>query len=113
MKNQAPFLDVRSFIAEEISQESFETSALPASPFLALYESEEARGLIDPETEEYVVLLNELYDEEFHEALTGLVNEATVIYETQFQTELEDPQTIGYQAEQLLAQHFASGRMSR
>lgn len=107
MKNQAPFLDVRSFIAEEVSQASVETLAPSASPFLALYESEEAGGLIDPETEEYVVFLNELYDEEFHEALTGLVNEATAIYETQFQAELEDPQTIGYQAERLLAQHFA------
>lgn len=109
MKNQAPFLDVSSFIMEEASQGIFEseTSSPPTSPFLALYESAEAGGLVDPETEEYVVLLNELYDEEFHEALIGLVNEATVIYETQFQTELENPQAIGYQAERLLSQHFA------
>lgn len=109
MKNQAPFLDVRSFVMEEVSQEVLEstTSGPLASPFLALYESEEGGGLVDPETEEYVVLLNELFDEEFHEALTGLVNEATVIYETQFETELEDPQSIGYQAERLLTQHFA------
>jgi hypothetical protein len=107
MRNQTPFLDITSFIAEEISQELLETPATPTSPFLSLYESEEAGSLIDTETEEYVVFLNELYDEEFHEALTGLVNEATVIYETQFQTELEDPQTIGYQAERSLTQYFA------
>jgi hypothetical protein len=107
MRNQTPFLDITSFIAEEISQELLETPATPTSPFLALYESHETGRLIDPEAEEYAILLNELYDEEFHEGLSGLVDEATVIYETQFQTELDNPQTIGYQAERLLTQHFA------
>lgn len=107
MSKQAPFLDVSSFIPEETSQELLETAAPPNSPFLSLYESEEAGGLIDPEAEEYAIFLNELYDEEFHEALAGLVEEAAAIYETQFLHQHEDPQTTGYQAERLLTQHFA------
>lgn len=107
MKNQAPFLDVSSFIAEEVSRLPLETSAPPSSPFLSLYESEEGGGLVDPETEEYVAFLNEFYDEEFHQALSTLVNEAAAIYETSFPHEQEDPQTIAYQAERLLNQHFA------
>lgn len=109
MKNQAPFLDVRSFVTEEGSREVLEreTSVPASSPFLSLYESEEGCGLANPEAEEYVAFLNELYDEEFDEALSALVNEAAAIYETQFPHEQEDPQTIGYQAERLLNQHLA------
>jgi len=107
MKNQAPFLDVKSFVMEEVSRDILETAVPPNSPFLSLYESEEAGGLIDPETEKYVTFLNELYNEEFDEALFGLVNEAAAIYETRFMHEQGDPQTIGYQAERLLNQHFA------
>lgn len=107
MKNQAPFLDVSSFVMEEVSRDTLWTSGPPSSPFLSLYESEEAGGLINPETEEYAAFLNELYNEEFDEALFGLVNEATAIYETRFMHEQGDPQPIGYQAERLLNQHFA------
>ena len=107
MKNQAPFLDVRSFVMEEVSREILQTAVPPSSPFLSLYESEEGGGLVDPETEEYAVFLNEFYDEEFHDALSTLVDEAATIYEAQFLHEQEDPQTIGYQAERLLNQHFS------
>lgn len=109
MNNQTPFLDVRSFVTEDESHSIVEQEAsLPASsPFLSLYESEDDGSLVDPETEEYVLFLNEFYDEEFHEALSTLVDEATAIYETHFLHEREDPQTIGYQAERLLNQHFA------
>ena len=108
MNNQAPFIDVGSFIAEEVSREIVEpeTSVSPISPFLTLYESEEG-GLVDPEKEDYIAFINELYDEEFDEALAVLVDEAAALYETQFATEQEDPQTTGYQAERLLTQHFA------
>jgi len=107
MKNQAPFLDVKSFVMEEVNREVLETAAPPSSPFLSIYESDEAGGLIDPKAEEYVAFLNELYDEEFDEALFGLVHEAAAIYETRFMHEQGDTQTIGYQAERLLNQHFA------
>jgi hypothetical protein len=109
MNNQAPFLDVSSFITEEQNPDIIgsETSTSLSSPFLSIYESEEPGGLIDPETEDYVAFLNELYNEEFDEAVATLMDEASVIFETQFHHEQEDPRTIGYQAERLLAQHFA------
>jgi hypothetical protein len=107
MKNQAPFLDVKSFISEEIAQETPETSGPPSSPFLSVYESDDNGALIDPVTEEYVVFLNEIYDEEFDDALSELVNEAVTISETRFSHELNDPRTIGYEAERLLDQHFS------
>jgi hypothetical protein len=109
MRDQAPFLDVRSFVTEEGSRDLLEreTSVLPSSPFLSLYDSEEGGGLVDPETEQYIAFLNELYDDEFDEALSALINEAAAIYETHFLNEQENPQIIGYQAERLLNQHFA------
>lgn len=109
MKNQTPFLDVQSFVMEEVSRDTLATSVPVSSPFLSLYESEEGNGMIDPEAEAYVTFLNELYDEEFDEALSGLVNEATTILEIHYlhEKEDEDPQTVGYQAERLLNQHFA------
>jgi len=107
MKAQAPFLEVRSFVTEEINQDALETTAPPSTPFLSLYESEEGGAWVDPETEEHVAFLNELYDEEFDEALCALVDEAAAIYEAQFPYEQEDPRTVWYQAERLLTQHFA------
>jgi hypothetical protein len=106
MKNQT-FLDVSSFTMEEVSQEILETSAPPSSPFLSLYESEEAGGMIDPEAEEYFQFLNELYDEEFDEALFGLTSEAAALYEVRFMHEHGDPRIVGYEAERFLNQHFA------
>lgn len=107
MKNQAPFLDLSSFATEKVSQEIFETSTPPSTPFLSLYESQEAGSVIDPETEEYVQFLNELYDEEFDEALYGLVSEAAALYEVRFTYEHGDPGIVGYEAERFLNQHFA------
>lgn len=107
MKNQTPFLDVKSFVSEEISQETPETIVSPSSPFLSVYQSEDNGALVDPVTEEYVVFLNEIYDEEFDDALSELVNEAVTIYETRFTHEMNDPRTIGYEADRLLEQHFA------
>src|SRR5215203_5523361 len=109
MDNRAPFLNVQSFVAEEESRDVIEseTTGPPSSPFLTLYKAEEGGALVDPETEEYVQVLNEFYDEEFDEALYALVDEAAAIYETHFPHEQEDSQTTGYEAELLLDQHFA------
>lgn len=109
MENQAPFVDLRSFVTEEGSRDVLkrETSASPSTPFLSLYESEEGGDLVGPETEEYVAFLNELYDEEFNEGLSTLVDEAAAVYETRFPYQQEGPQIIGYQAERLLGQYFA------
>lgn len=107
MNGSAPFLDIRSFVAEETTEPTYETFLPSRSPFLTLYESETSGGMVDPEAEDYVAFLNELYDEEFDDALSNLVDEAEAIYEAQFPYEQEDPQTVGYQAERLLTQHFA------
>lgn len=109
MNKQSPFLDISSFLTDELNYEENEHQVMVPSnsPFLSVYETEEGSGLSDPVGEDYVTFLNELYDEEFNEALTGLLNEASEIIETQFITENEDPQISGYNAERLLNQHFA------
>jgi hypothetical protein len=106
MNKESPFLDIKSFVAEEVAPESYEASTTTVSPFLSLYEAENG-GVVDPQSEEYVTFLNQLYDEEFDGALSSLVDEATEIYETHFGHEFEDPRTVGYQAERMLNQHFA------
>src|SRR5262245_4089561 len=107
MTTYSPFLDVRSFAEEEAPTRAEESStrAQPGSPFLAVYEFEEGR--VDPQTEENVSFLNELYDEQLNETLSNLVDEAVAFYETNFANEPRDPHTAGYQAERLLNQHFA------
>ncbi len=106
MNNYSPFLDVRSFVAEEANEETIAALSSSRSPFLSLYESEMV-GMYDPEAEDYVAFLNELYDQEFDDALSNLVDEAAALYETHFAYAQEDPQTVGRQAERLLNQHFA------
>jgi len=83
----------RVFTTEKGTREVIEreTLAPSGSPFLSLYESEEGGGLINPENEEYVTFLNELYDEEFDEALSALVDEATAILRDASSHEQEDP----------------------
>jgi hypothetical protein len=109
MPTHASFLDVRSFIAEEPSpsQEVLEAPAPPFSPFLSLYETDEAGDSVDPEAEEYGAFLNELYDQEFDEALFELVGEAAALHESHFGYEQENGRTNGYESERFLAQHFA------
>src|SRR5215472_5277750 len=107
MSNSSPFLDVRSFTDEELPDRAGEspTRAQASSPFLAVYELE-ASGP-DPQTEAYVSFLNELYDDQFNQALSKLVDEAAAIYESNFTDEQQDPHTTGLEAERLLDQHFA------
>jgi hypothetical protein len=108
MATESPFLDVRSFSEAEAPARP---DAAPAAvqvgtPFLAVYRFE-AEGAADPQAEAYVSFLNELYDEQFNEAFTSLVNEARAIVETSFAREQPDVRSAGYQAERLLTQHFA------
>ena len=108
MNSPTPFLDIRSFVTQEIEESSEAETTIPAmNPFLALYESEDGNSSVTPETEAYVAFLNELYDEEFNDGLSTLIDEAAAIYETQFLNEQESPQTAGYQAEQFLHHHFS------
>ena len=81
MSAQPPFLDVRSFVREEEdrTEADRESPALSRSPFVSLYELEEGGGVIDPEAE----------------------------VRDSISAGMEDPETVGYQAERLLNQHFA------
>ena len=105
---QSPFLDVKSFVSEELAptEETLTAATSTSSPFLSVYESEDGDGLINPEADEYVEFLNELYDEEFDEAVFELVNEATALYDSRFSHEEGDPRIVGYEAERFLAQHL-------
>ena len=107
MEHKSPFLNVSSFVMEEVKEDINRLSASSSSPFLSVYESDEDGELIDRETEEKVEFLNELYNEEFDEALFGLVNEAAALYETRFVNELANPSANGQEAERFLHQHFA------
>ena len=99
MEHTSPFLNISSFVMEEVEEDINRLSGSSTSPFLSIYESAEGEELIDRETEEKVKFINELYGEEFDEAVFGLVNEAAALYETRFTNELADPNTAG--AEQL------------
>lgn len=105
MNNGSPFLDVKSFVTEDTSLVSQESSTPLRSPFLAIYELE-AEGSVDPQTEEYVSFLNELYDEQFNEVLSSLVDEAVGVYQSSYANEHADSSTSTYQADRLLTQHF-------
>jgi hypothetical protein len=106
---QTRFLDVRSFNGDQqaVAEAANTEAAGLRSPFLAVYGSEEAGGLIDPQAGDQVVFLNELYDDEFEEALFALASEATALYEARIQHEGGDPGATSYDAERLLNQHFA------
>lgn len=77
------------------------------SPFRSFYELASDEGAIDPEAEEAMEFLDELYDEEFDEALFELVSEATELYEDRFESEYGDPLVQKMQGMRFLEQHFA------
>jgi hypothetical protein len=77
------------------------------SPFRSLFELESDEGVIDPEAEEAMEFLDELYDEEFDEALFELVSEAAELYEDRFESEYGDLLVQKMQGMRFLEQHFA------
>ncbi|MEM9165067.1 MAG: hypothetical protein AAGC54_18610, partial [Cyanobacteria bacterium P01_F01_bin.4] len=90
----------------ESSTESFVESD---SPFPSIYELEnplERPGIVAPEMEEYVAFLNELYDEEFDDAIADFADEAVELYHGQFESEYGDPMGQKREAEFLLESHF-------
>lgn len=97
-----PFIEMRSFVREE--PEVFETEAPSAplgSPFISVYELEGHEELFNPEQEAYSTLVQELYDEEFDEALFELMVEVRGLHEEHMVS--ESPNVEG---ERLLHQHF-------
>ncbi|UFS71446.1 hypothetical protein LPW11_04430 [Geomonas sp. RF6] len=107
---QSPFLDVKSFFTTSPSEPhpatSKPTSAPPSNtPFVSVYEMEEGTSS-NPRGEEYVAFLNELYNEEFDEALFELMADAAALHEervSRFSGEMpaQDPA-----AERFLEAHF-------
>ena len=97
-----PFLEMRSFVREdsEVFASEGPTAAL-ASPFVSVYEMEGQTALVDPEQEALSLFAQDLYDEEFEEALFELLTEARGLHEEHLTS---NPQ--GVDGERLLRQHF-------
>lgn len=105
---KTPFLDIASFTVQEVDSAQQPTSSTPVSgsPFLSIYELEEYGGSTDPNAEEYVAFLSELYDEEFDEAVFELVNEAAGLHD---EWSAESSATLAEQnlaSDRSLEQHF-------
>jgi hypothetical protein len=98
----APFLELRSFVREdsEIFPSELPTAAL-SSPFVSVYELDGQTELVDPEQEAYSTLVQELYDEEFDEALFELMVEARGVHEEHLSSNAQS-----VEGERLLNQHF-------
>lgn len=109
---ESPFPTTRMPFSGEVSevveeQVPYSSPYSVESPFRSVYELESGEGAVDLEAEEAMEFLDELYDEEFDEALFELVNEATELYEDRFESEYGDPLVQKMQAMRLLEQHFA------
>jgi hypothetical protein len=103
--SSVPFLDFKSFITEEAEIQEPEMRTTPAdrSPFISVYESAEGENTVDdPVREAYATIVNELYDEEFDEALFELLTDARNLHHNHL--------TSGYspgEADRLVTQHFS------
>jgi hypothetical protein len=110
---ESPFPSTKTtnFVGEDSEviegQVSYSNVARLDSPFRSVYELENEAGSIDPEAEEAMEFLNELYDEEFDEAVFELVSEADELYQDRFESEYGDPLAQKMQAARMLEQHFA------
>jgi hypothetical protein len=108
---ESPFPSSVEFVREEpdSSDSAGEYFIEPDSPFPSIYELEnelEQEGIVAPEMEEYVAFLDELYDEEFNDAIADLIDEATDLYQEQFESEYADPIAHKGQAMYLLEAQF-------
>jgi hypothetical protein len=107
MQTQAPFLNVQSFLAEEMPSDRQPVGSLTQiSPFLSVYELEEGEGPVESEVEEYAAFLSELQDEEFDEALYEIASEAAGLYEARIEQEATESPGSTYEAERILERHF-------
>lgn len=101
----APFLDFKSFITEEAEAQEpeFRSTLAVRSPFISVYELADGESAVDdPVREAYSTLVNELYDEEFDEALFELATDARNMH--------QDHLGSGYssnEADRLVTQHFS------
>jgi len=101
----APFLDFKSFIAEEseAKEPEIRTTLAARSPFISVYELADGESAIDdPVREAYSTIVNDLYDEEFDEALFELLTDARNMH--------QDHLASGYpsgEADRIITQHFS------
>ena len=101
---RTPFLDADSFAREEMeSVPPVRAASGPWSPFLSVYEADEGENQADqPLREAYAALVNDLYDEEFDEALFELLTSARDLH--------EDHLASGHslaEADRIVTQHFS------
>ena len=100
-----PFLDLKSFTAQELQAPEPEVVTSPTlrSPFLSIYELPEGESAIeDPLREAYSTVAGELYDEEFDEALFELLTDARNLHQDQLASGHS-----ASEAEGLVSRHFS------
>lgn len=111
--SESPFPDqFINFVSEELETEEEQTMYSSSyqldSPFQSVYELESEEGIVDSETEEVMEFLDELYDEEFDEALYELINEADELYQNRFESEYAgNPIAQKIEAQRVLEADFA------
>jgi hypothetical protein len=100
----SPFLDVQSFVREEPELPAPVPPRAPSwSPFLSVYESADGAQEMDgPLRETYATLVNDLYDEEFDEALFELLTGARNLH----QDHLASGHSVA-DADRIVTRHFA------
>ena len=101
---QAPFLDFKSFEAEEPAARETELRTIPtvSSPFVSVYESGETENVYeDPAHEAFASIAEQLYDEEFDEALFELYTETRGLHDEHLASGMSDSES-----ERVLSQQF-------
>ncbi|MFZ5893594.1 MAG: hypothetical protein ACOY0T_21205 [Myxococcota bacterium] len=97
-----PFLDVRSFVREQPELFMQEAEAAPlGSPFVSVYELEGQPEFLNPEQEAHSTLVQELYDQEFDEALFELMVDTRALHEEHL---FSNHKSV--EGERLVNQHF-------
>jgi hypothetical protein len=76
------------------------------SPFLSLFEFPEGESADKPEVAAIAVFMAELKDEEFDQAVIGLINEASDLYQTRITSEYAFPGGGNSSNEQILEAYF-------
>jgi hypothetical protein len=97
----SPFLDVRSFSSDTLTPvDGPKAFPPPRTPFLALYELDEAGGYTDPAQQEQQTFSAELHDDELDEAVYETIAEASELCDRAGVT------ASRLESQRLLNQHF-------
>ena len=104
-KRSVPFLNSTSFVFENADEQEEEVRATTPiqSPFVSVYESIQGEGdYDDPVREAYATIVDNLYDEEFDEALFELMSDVRNLH----QNHLASGYSSG-DADRVVTQHFS------